>query len=468
MPASVLWFRRDLRLGDNPALAAAAGEGAVLPLFVFDPVLWDAAGPTRRAYLVRSLRSLDGSLGGHLHIRLATTGRPVADVVADVAAEAAAGSVHVAADFGPYGSARDASVEVALAEAGRRLVRTGSSYAVAPGRVRKPDGSPYRVYSPFFRAWCAHGWRAPAEEVPATWVDAAGSQPLPVAPEPTGLVLPAVGEAAALERWDEFVNSGDLARYGTDRNRPDLRATSGLSAALRWGEIHPRTLLAELAELAEEGGRGGAEVFRKELAWREFYADVLHHSPLSAREPLRTDLGGMEHDQGPGADAKFAAWCEGRTGYPFVDAGMRQLLAEGWVHNRVRLVVASILVTDLHLDWTRGAGWFMHLLRDADLASNQHGWQWVAGTGTDAAPYYRVFNPVLQGLKFDPDGSYVRRYVAELAGVAGPAVHEPWTLAGGLPTGYPAPIVDHAEERGVALSRYAAAAGTPVRGEPET
>ena len=170
---------------------------------------------------------------------------------------------------------------------------------------------------------------------------------------------------------------------------------------------------------------------------------------------------GMEFDSGPEADAALAAWQQGRTGYPFVDAGMRQLRAEGWVHNRVRMVVASFLVKDLHLEWTQGARWFMRWLRDGDLASNQHGWQWVAGTGTDAAPYYRVFNPVLQGHKFDPDGEYVRRYVPELAGVAGAAAHEPWKLPGGLPAGYPAPIVEHDQERRVALARYSALAGPP-------
>jgi deoxyribodipyrimidine photo-lyase len=165
----------------------------------------------------------------------------------------------------------------------------------------------------------------------------------------------------------------------------------------------------------------------------------------------------MEVEDGAAADAAFTAWTRGRTGYPFVDAGMRQLLAEGWMHNRVRMVVASFLVKDLHLDWTRGARWFMRRLHDGDLASNQHGWQWVAGTGTDAAPYHRVFNPVLQGLRFDPDGGYVRRYVPELRGVDGPGVHEPWKLRGGAPAGYPDPIVDHDEERRVALRRYAAA-----------
>ena len=455
MSASVLWFRRDLRLGDNPALldALAAASTGVLPLFVLDPALWEPAGPVRRAYLLRSLRALNASMGGALHVR---TGDP-ARVMPEVAAQFGAGTVHCAADFGPYGSRRDIAVEAALREDGRDLVRTGSPYAVAPGRVRKDDGTPYRVYTPFSRAWLAHGWRRPASlptgDLP--WLVRPGSEPLPDEPALGSLVLPEAGEASALARWQAYASAGPhgLDGYADRRNRPDLASTSSLSAALRWGEIHPRTLLAGLGSSRSHG------VFRKELAWREFYADVLHHHPTSAREYLRPELAGMEYDTGPSAAARFEAWAQGRTGYPFVDAGMRQLLAEGWVHNRVRMVVASFLVKDLHLEWTQGARWFMRWLRDGDLASNQHGWQWVAGTGTDAAPYYRVFNPVLQGLKFDPDGEYVRRYVPELAEVAGAAVHEPWKLPAGVPAGYPAPIVEHDQERRVALDRYSALAG---------
>ncbi len=343
------------------------------------------------------------------------------------------------------------------AELGDAFVRTGSPYAVAPGRVTKPDGSPYRVYTPFYRAWVAHGWRAPAGPPPEglTWLSVPGGERLPDPPDLGGLTLPPAGETAALERWTAFLTAGGVDGYADHRDRADLPATSQLGAALRWGEIHPRTLLAEL------GDTKGHEVFRKELAWREFYADVLHHQPHSARRSLRPELSEIEVDEGPIADARFDAWCRGRTGYPFVDAGMRQLLAEGWMHNRVRMVTASFLIKDLHVDWTRGARHFMNLLRDGDLASNQHGWQWVAGTGTDAAPYFRVFNPVSQGRRFDPGGDYVRRYVPELAGVPGADVHEPWTQATGLPRGYPERIVDHAVEREVALARFAAVRGAP-------
>ena len=454
MPA-VLWFRRDLRRHDNPALLAALtaarddGDGHVVALFVLDPVLWDSAGDVRRAWLARSLRALDATLDDALVVR---HGDP-RTIVPEVAAAAHARTVHIAADFGPYGAARDLAVAAALEHAGRELVATGSPYAVAPGRVRKGDGTPYRVYTPFYRAWSGHGWRAPAAdpEQPPTWrIDDRGplaSDGIPAEPALTAELAP-VGEVAALERWARF-RAEHLASYDDLRNRADLAATSNLSAHLRWGEIHPRTLLADLDDSP------GHTVFRKEIAWREFYADVLHHSPGSARGWLDPRFAEMEYDSGPDADERFLAWCEGRTGFPFVDAGMRQLLTEGWMHNRVRMVTASFLVKDLHLPWQRGARWFMRHLRDGDLASNQHGWQWTAGCGTDASPYFRVFNPITQGLRFDPEGDYVRRYVSELRGLPGAAAHEPWKhplLAGE----YPEPVVDHGEEREESLRRYAA------------
>jgi deoxyribodipyrimidine photo-lyase len=453
---SVLWFRRDLRRHDNPALLTALdaartdGDGEVLPLFVLDNALWTPSGDPRRAWLVRSLHALDSSLGSALVVR---HGDP-AVVVPEVAKALGARTVHIAADFGPYGVRRDASVAEALAADGRELATTGSPYAVAPGRVRKGDGTPYRVYTPFYRAWAAHGWRRPAADPDAwpEWVRRTHgplhSQGIPAEPGLGGMALPEAGEDAARARWETF-RADSLASYGDLRDRADLAATSGLSVHLKWGEIHPRTLLAELGDAA------GHEVFRKELAWREFYADVLHQAPASARTWLDERFAGMEHDHGSTADDRFEAWTRGETGFPFVDAGMRQLLAEGWVHNRVRMVVASFLVKDLHLEWQRGARWFMTQLRDADLASNQHGWQWVAGSGTDAAPYFRIFNPVAQGQRFDPDGDYVRRYVPELRGIDGGAVHEPWK-APLLAPDYPAPIVDHREEREESLRRYAA------------
>lgn len=448
MSTSLMWFRRDLRLADNPALlAAAVGSHQVLPLFVLDPVLYDGAGAPRQAYLLGSLHALDEALGGALHLR---RGDPMAEVVG-AARAAGAREVHVAADHSPYGARRDARVEAALAEHGIALHRTGSPYAVAPGRVRKPDGTPYRVFTAFSRAWLAHGWRRPAEP-PRQIEFVHGDAVFPAIPDLAGTELPVPGEKAASARWSEFIDTA-LTSYDTDRDRPDRDSTSRLSAALKYGEVHPRTLLAELAR---RPGRG-VEVFRTELCWREFYADVLHHQPRSAWESLDPRMAAMEVDEGGDTAAAFEAWATGRTGYPIVDAGMRQLLAAGWMHNRLRMITASFLVKDLHLTWQRGAAHFLRHLVDGDVASNNHGWQWTAGTGTDAAPYFRVFNPVTQGRRFDPDGAYVRRWVPELRGVDGAAVHEPWKLAT-RPAGYPDRVVDHAAERHEALRRYQAIA----------
>ena len=445
-----MWFRRDLRTADHPALHAAAAEAAgagVLPLFVLDDALLRPAGPSRTAWLFRSLRSLSASLDGALLVR---RGDP-AQVVPATAAEVGAASVHVTADANPYGRRRDEAVAAALAADGRRLVRTGTPYAIGPGTVRKADGSGFAVFSPFARAWAQVGPPRPAGPAPeAELLRGLEGEGVPDDPDLEGVTLPEVSEAAARARWRQFLDG--VGTYAEDRERPDRTGTSSLSAHLKYGEVHPRTLFADLAPL----GGPGPETFRTELVWREFYADVLWRHPGSAREHYRPELGSMRFD--PPSEL-VAAWEEGRTGYPFVDAGMRQMHAEGWMHNRLRMVVASFLVKDLHVDWRVGARIFMHWLRDGDLASNNHGWQWVAGTGTDAAPYFRVFNPVTQGQKFDPDGEYVRRYVPELRHLPGKKAHAPWEHPDGYAHGYPQRVVDHAAEREEALARYAEVRG---------
>jgi deoxyribodipyrimidine photo-lyase len=446
-----MWFRRDLRLSDNPALAAAARHagprGDVVALFCRDARLQLPSGRARLAFLSGCLAALDDDIGGRLVVR---SGRPEV-VVPEVAAASRADAVFVAEDFAPYGRRRDTRVAEALAQHDVTLVRVGSPYAVPPGQVRTSSGEPYKVFTPFSRAWRAHGWPAPVRATGriswARGIDGTG------VPDPPTLDadLPDPGEAAAKRAARRFYDSA-LASYADLRDRPDLDATSRLSPYLKWGCLHPRQLLARL-------GRNKAhDTFRTELCWREFYADVLWHRPDTVHQAFRPDMRRMEIDTGPRADAAFRAWADGRTGYPVVDAGMRQLVAEGWMHNRVRMIVASFLVKDLHLDWARGARFFMEHLVDGDLASNHHGWQWVAGTGTDAAPYFRIFNPVRQGETHDPEGDYVRRWVPELRGVTGRAVHRPWSLADGPPRGYPSPIVDHADERAEALRRYTTAA----------
>jgi deoxyribodipyrimidine photo-lyase len=451
VPTSLVWFRRDLRLSDHPALIeavrAARGGGGVVPLFCLDEHLWGASGANRQAFLAGCLRALDEDVGGRLVVR---HGDPVRTVPA-LAEEVGAAEVFVSADFAPYGTARDRAVERALAESGRALRRVGSPYAVDPGAVRNGAGEPYKVFTPFSKAWAAHGWARPSRAPSAVpWLAGVSTDGVPTAPA-TEASLPDPGEGAAKRAARRFWDT-DLEAYAARRDDPGADATSRLSPYLKWGCLHPRQLLHKL------GGTAGERTFRNELAWREFYADVLHHRPETAREALDGRMARMEVD-GRGTAPRFDAWCAGRTGYPIVDAGMRQLVAEGWMHNRVRMLVASFLVKDLHLDWTRGARHFMRHLVDGDLASNQHGWQWVAGTGTDAAPYFRIFNPVTQGERFDPGGTYVRRWVPELADVGDRYVHHPWDDPTGAPAGYPAPIVDHAEERYEALRRYDAVRG---------
>ncbi len=454
---AVMWFRRDLRLGDHPALTGAlAAHRRVVPLFVWDPALVSSAGAPRLAFLARCLAGLDRSLGGRLVVR---GGDPVR-VVAEVASAVGATEVWCTEDFGPYGRRRDAAVARALSLRAPpiSLRPVGSPYAVAPGALHTRSGSPYQVFTAYRRAWEAQGWGAPlpvprlARVSPAGLAAAGPPGEIPTPPT-VGARLPEGGEQAAHRRLDAFLADA-LASYGRCRDRPDLDGTSRLSPFLRFGCLHPRQLLARLDHEDPAHRR-----FAAELCWRDFYADVLFQRPDSAWHPYRRQLAGLACDEGPDADRRFEAWTEGRTGFPVVDAGMRQLRGDAWVHNRVRMIAASFLVKDLHLAWQRGARWFMAHLVDGDLASNQHGWQWVAGTGTDASPYHRIFNPVAQGKRFDPDGAYVRRWVPELGSLRGAAVHEPWASPGvvvGQGGDYPAPIVDHLVERREALARYAA------------
>ncbi len=440
----LLWFRRDLRLGDLPALLeAAAGDEQVLGCFVLDPFLEASAGARRLQFLGDCLRSLRDEIDGRL---LVTRGRPEERIPA-IANAINSAAVHVSADFTPFGRRRDEKVQAALGDV--PLITTGSPYLVSPGRVVKDDGTPYKVFTPFFRRWQEHGWRQPARSGPnsAQWLDpaalpAAAAAPVEIPDPGLGLELPA-GEGAALRGWAQFCDTV-LAGYAEDRDRPDLDATSRMSAHLKFGTIHPRTMVADL----DRPGAGPAAL-RRQLAFRDFYAAVLYHWPDSLWRNWNRDFDAIETDTGADAQRLFELWKRGETGFPIVDAGMRQLHQTGFMHNRVRMITASFLVKDLHLPWQWGARWFMEQLVDGDMANNQHGWQWCAGCGTDAAPYFRVFNPTTQGRKFDPDGDYVRRWVPELAHVADAHLSK-----AGRPPGYPVPIVDHGQERAEALRRY--------------
>jgi deoxyribodipyrimidine photo-lyase len=442
MPA-VLWFRRDLRLRDLPALlTAVANTDEVLACFVLDPRLEASSGARRMQFLCDSLHQLHDDLDGRL---LVTRGRPEERIPA-IANEIDARSVHISEDFAPFGRRRDDRVREALGDV--PLVATGSPYLVSPGRVTKDNGDPYKVFTPFFHRWRELGWRTPARTGPksAHWVDPAQ---LGKPAKPVGIPDPGVeldlggGETAARRQWQAFLRDG-LDEYSDDRNRPDRESTSRMSAHLKFGTIHPRTMVADLDQ-----HRAGARAYLRQLAFRDFYAAVLHHWPDSARWNWNRDFDAIETDTGADAKRRFNAWKAGETGFPIVDAGMRQLRETGFMHNRVRMIVASFLVKDLHLPWQWGASWFLDQLVDGDVANNQHGWQWCAGCGTDAAPYFRVFNPAKQAEKFDPSGDYIRRWVSELADVDDVGLTKQQR-----PPGYPKPIVDHSAERSEALRRY--------------
>jgi len=429
---TVMWFRRDLRVAANAALDAAAARGPVVALFVVDPALVGSSGGPRLQFLRESLAALDASLGGNLVVRV---GDPRA-VVPSVAAECGAGDVFVARDFTPYGRARDRAVSEALAGVGVTLRGIGSPYAIPPGSVTKPDGLPYSVFTPFWKTWrrlLAERSTGPSGDTTSVANAVVGLHSDPVDwPERsyTAVALPAAGEHAAWERWAWFREHG-LGQYADLRNTPSVDGTSRLSTYLRWGVLHPLPLIAECDDSP------AAESFVRELCWREFYADVLFQRPESAWKNLDGRFDRMQVDTDAAALERFAIWQQGRTGFPIVDAGMRQLSATGWMHNRVRMIVGSFLVKDLHLPWQWGARHFMDHLVDGDLASNNHGWQWVAGTGTDAAPYHRILNPTLQGERFDPAGTYAHQWIEE------------WPLTG-------PPMVDHGVERAEALRRRAA------------
>jgi deoxyribodipyrimidine photo-lyase len=448
-PRTVVWFRRDLRLADNTALAAAVARGGqIVPLFVLDPVLMRGRDRRREAWVLASLRTLDAALraaGAGLVVR---RGDPRLEVPS-VAQEAGADAVYWNRDYTPYARRRDAAVARVLDNGKREVASFHDGVLVEPDALRTAAGRPYTVFTPYYRAWSTVSRPKPR---PAPTGLTTGALPEGVSVPSVGdsVQLPDAGASAAQATLARFV-AARLSHYKARRDRLDADFTSHLSCYLRVGAISPRQIVTAVERAASVPTRGNeireaASAFVRELAWREFFVQVLWHQPDSRTRELRADRRGIPWRNDPEG---LAAWREGRTGYPVVDAGMRQLAATGWMPNRARLVAASFLTKHLLVDWREGEHWFMEELLDGDPAVNSGNWQWVASTGTDAMPAFRIFNPVAQSKRFDPTGAYVRRWVPELASVADAHVHEPW-LAGGAP-GYPPPIVDHTEARQRAL-----------------
>ncbi|KPC96801.1 cryptochrome/photolyase family protein [Streptomyces sp. NRRL F-6602] len=446
---SVALFTADLRLRDNPVLRAAlASADQVVPLFVRDERI-DRSGfaaPNRRAFLADCLAALDEGLrqrGGRLVLRHGD----VAEETARVVHESGAHQVHVAADVSGYAQRREERLRTALEGTGCALhVHDAVVTVLAPGAVTPSGGRDhFAVFTPYYRRWRDRHGRTPLaapRSVPVP--EAVRSARLPRREEVSGTApgLPRGGEPAGRERWAAWRRAGALTRYGQQGagGQDDLAgdATSRLSPHLHFGTLSAAALVHEAAK----AGGADAEAFVRQLAWRDFHHQVLAARPSAAHTDYRPHGDAWRTEDGDAA-GDIAAWREGRTGYPIVDAGMRQLLHEGWMHNRARLLAASFLTKTLYVDWRVGAAHFLAHLVDGDVANNQLNWQWAAGTGTDTRPN-RVLNPLTQAAKYDPDGTYVRRWVPQLAGVAGSAVHRPWRLPDEERAGldYPHPIVD--------------------------
>lgn len=464
---AIMWFRQDLRLADHAALSAACAAGPVVCLYVLDdetPGEWRWGGASRW-WLHRSLENLSR------RVRLVLRrGRADAEI-ARLLRETGATTVHFTRDYAPWSGALERRIKAVCEAAGVACHRHGGFLLHEPEAIRTGTGGPYKVYTPFARACFAAG--EPRRLRPAPKLEAwDGTMPsdrledwqlLPGRPDwATDFESRwTPGEDGAQARLAQFIAEG-LSGYADGRDRPDRPVTSRLSAHLHWGEIGPlQCWHAVRAASAMAGGRvdWAAEKFLKELLWREFSCHLLHHWPQLPEKPFRPEFADF-----PWADdqAGFAAWRRGRTGYPIVDAGMRELWATGVMHNRVRMIAASFLIKHLLIPWQKGARWFWDTLVDADIASNSASWQWVAGSGTDAAPYFRIFNPILQGEKFDPAGAYVRKWVPELARLPDAFIHRPSEAprdvlsAAGVALGaaYPLPIADHGLARNRALAAF--------------
>lgn len=481
MTPALVWFRNDLRLGDNRALAGAVKRGGpVIPLYILDDAAEGAwrAGGASRWWLHQSLAALDRSLRERGSRLVLARGDSI-EVLAGLARACGAGAVYWSRRYEPHAAARDRRVAGRLAQAGLEVVDFNSALLFEPWEVANRQGGPFQVFTPYWRR-CLELPVADAAAAPPGALARPASWPRSLALDELGL-MPAVcwyeglagqwkpGEEGARARLARFT-SGALDSYADGRDRPDSDGTSMLSPWLHFGEVGPRQVWQAVWALSRDSGvfppSNSARIFLSELGWREFAHHLLHHFPRTPQEPLRAEFSRFPWAADPGG-RRLAAWRRGLTGYPIVDAGMRQLWRTGWMHNRVRMVAASFLVKHLRLPWTEGANWFWDTLVDADLANNTLGWQWSAGCGADAAPYFRIFAPVRQGQRFDPQGAYVRRWVPELAGLPAEYVHRPWEApeavlhGAGVRLGgnYPFPAVDHATARAEALAAFKAMRG---------
>ena len=448
---SIVWFRNDLRLADNPALASAAETGPVVPVFLWEPdeeYPWEP-GAASRWWLHHSLSALGtrlAAMGSRLVLRTGPTLKALRSLVAETGSDA----VYWNKRYEPAVVARDKEIQRSLAAEGIRVETFDGSLLRAPDEVRTQQNKPYRVFTPYWNACQDREVESPTHALvslapPPKWPRAATLDDLGLLPTldwAAGMRKAwTPGEVGATARLETFL-AHRVKGYVEGRDRPDRDGTSFLSPHLHFGEIGPRTIWHRVR----------AEPYRRELAWRDFGHQLLHHFPKTTDKPLRAEFGRFPWRDDPKA---LRAWQRGRTGYPIVDAGMRQLWATGWMHNRVRMIVASFLVKHLLLSWQDGARWFWDTLVDADLASNTLNWQWSAGSGADAAPYFRIFNPVLQGEKFDPKGDYVRRWVPELSKVPDKYIHKPWAAPAELRgVEYAEPIVEHSAARKRALEAF--------------
>ncbi|MBT4908044.1 MAG: deoxyribodipyrimidine photo-lyase [Rhodospirillaceae bacterium] len=471
---AIVWFRQDLRLADNPALAAAIATGRpILPLYVLDEVSPDIRphGGASRWWLHQSLESLAANLRNH-GLRLVLRKGAALDVLRELVEETGAAQVMWNRCYEPAAIARDTSVKAMLHDAGVDAESFNGSLLIEPWQIETGQGGPYKVFTPFWKRLRELYQSPQTDDLPDTLSAAdevAGDELaawalLPTAPDWAGGLRESwqVGEGAVRTRLAAFLENA-VADYPGDRDRPDRAGTSRLSPHLHWGEISPHQVWRAATACMEAGGAAatGAEALLREVAWRDFNHHLLFHFPTIATSNWREQFDRFPWRDDPGG---LAAWQRGQTGYPLVDAGLRELWHTGFMHNRVRMIVGSFLIKDLMIDWRDGEAWFWDTLVDADMANNAGNWQWVAGSGADASPFFRIFNPVTQGEKFDPAGDYVRRWVPELTGMPQKWVHKPWSAPAEilaesgvvLDQTYPAPIVDHGMARNRALDAYKA------------